>query len=223
MAPPRRGRHSLDVAMLGPGQGPGLGMPPGMTHLFMPPIISLADPLEVESLLAPSSPSGPACQDTYTALLGPATDLEDVSIEVACGELDIPVLSLLNVSSAVDGMIGVHLVPPVRCVSLAALADACLRVPCSCRASWWRARRAARPGQGQARAARPAPSAPAASRRCRTCPRAASASRRPSTGVSCPSPTRTGCTTRPARRAPPPVSLGRMRLTGPRPRTRPRH
>ncbi|KAE8743915.1 hypothetical protein FOCC_FOCC009473 [Frankliniella occidentalis] len=85
------------------------GMPPGMTRLLLP-AISVADPAEVETLLGPTCASPTAPSDT--TVLGPATELEDVSIDISCGDLDVPMTSLLALPSiVVEGDAGRSLSP----------------------------------------------------------------------------------------------------------------
>ncbi|KAK3922172.1 LOW QUALITY PROTEIN: Adhesive plaque matrix protein 2 [Frankliniella fusca] len=116
VAPPRRVRHcgSLDMGVvpillhMPESAGPD-GLPPGMTRLLLP-AISIDEPAEAETLLAPCSPAATAASTAAAAtLLGPATELEDVSIDLSCGDLDVPMTSLLTVRAA----------PPQRdCVSV---------------------------------------------------------------------------------------------------------
>ncbi|XP_052126183.1 proteoglycan 4-like [Frankliniella occidentalis] len=114
VAPPRRVRHcgSLDMGMVPVmlhTAAEASGMPPGMTRLLLP-AISVADPAEVETLLGPTCASPTAPSDT--TVLGPATELEDVSIDISCGDLDVPMTSLLALPSiVVEGDAGRSLSP----------------------------------------------------------------------------------------------------------------
>lgn len=117
VAPPRRVRHcgSLDA-----------GLPPGLTSLLLP-AISIDEPAEAEPLLMGGT-------------LPPATELEDVSVDVPSStdlSLETPITSLLSVSSSTPLHMARYLKSPIS-------ADALL---ChhSCLASWSRATSTATP------------------------------------------------------------------------------